>query len=108
MTRIGAICLLLLSFGVYGFFKARIFMAGPQITIISPANGQSVSEPLTSIAGKAVNVASLYLNGRKIFTDKDGNFAESLLLANGYNTIEVSGADKFNRKINKILELVYQ
>lgn len=108
MTSVGVICFLLLSFGIYGFFKARIFMAGPQITITSPINGQSVPESLAVITGKAINVANLYLNGRKIFTDKNGDFSESLLLANGYNTIELSGADKFNRKINRILELVYK
>lgn len=101
------IVFLLLSFGVYGLYKAKAFLAGPSITIEYPANGQSVKESFTEIVGKASNLSTLFLNGRQIFTDKDGHFKGDLLLADGYNIIEMSGDDKFGRKIKEKLELVF-
>lgn len=101
------VILLLLSFGVYGMYKARAFLGGPRIAIDYPKNGQEVEKSFTEITGRATNIASLFLNGRQIFTDKDGRFKGDLLLAEGYNIIEVSGADKFGRATKEKLELVF-
>ena len=107
MTGVGIIILLLLSFGVYGMYKAKAFLEGPGITIEYPKNGQEVGESFTEIIGRTTNLAALFLNGRQIFTDKEGRFKGDLLLAEGYNIIEVSGADKFGRAVKEKLELVF-
>src|SRR3989344_9606414 len=107
LTGLGIVVLLLLSFGVYGIYRAKTFLKGPRITIESPANGQEVGESFTEIIGKTSNVSILFLNGRQIFTDKEGRFKGDLLLAEGYNIIEVSGADKFGRAVKEKLELVF-
>ena len=107
LTSIGIVILLLLSFGVYGLYKAKAYLEGPRITIESPLNGQSLGESFAEIIGKTSNISSLFLNGRQIFTDKDGGFKGDLLLAKGYNIIEVSGADKFGRATKEKLELVF-
>lgn len=107
LTSLGMVVLLLLSFGVYGMYKAKAFLEGPQITIEYPLNGQVVEESFTEIIGKISNISTLFLNGRQIFTDKDGRFKGDLLLAEGYNIIEMSGADKFGRATKEKLELVF-
>ena len=107
LTSIGIVILLLLSFGIYGLYKAKAYLEGPRITIESPFNGQSLGESFTEIIGKTSNISSLFLNGRQIFTDKDGGFKGDLLLAEGYNIIEMSGADKFGRAVKEKLELVF-
>lgn len=99
---------MLLLFGIYGFYKAKGFLAGPDIIIEYPQNGQLVSQSYVTIKGKAVNIASLYVNGRQIFTDEEGRFESGLLLATGHNIIEVKASDKFNREIKKIIEVVYK
>ena len=107
LTSLGIVILLLLSFGVYGLYKAKAFLEGPQIIIESPIDGQGVEESFTEIIGKTSNISTLFLNGKQIFTDKDGRFKDNLLLAEGYNIIEVSGADKFGRATKEKLELVF-
>lgn len=107
LTGLGMIVFLLLSFGIYGLYKAKAFLSGPNITIEYPSNGQGIKQSFTEIIGKTSNISSLFLNGRQIFTDKDGNFKGDLLLADGYNIIELSGADKFGRKVKEKLELVF-
>jgi len=107
LTGMSMIVLLLLSFGVYGLYRASAFLGGPSIVIEYPLNGQGVKQSFTEISGRASNLSSLFLNGRQIFTDKEGRFKGDLLLADGYNIIELSGADKFGRKVKEKLELVF-
>ena len=108
MTGVGGICFLLLVFGIYGFYKAKGFLAGPDIVIEYPENGQLVSQSYNTIKGRVVNISNLRVNGRQIFTDEEGNFETGLLLAKGYNIIEVKANDKFNREVKKLLEIVYK
>ena len=108
MTGVGGVCLLLFSFGIYGFYKATGFLAGPDIVMEYPKSGQTVLQSYNTAKGKAVNISSLRVNGRQIFTDEEGNFETSLLLAEGYNIIEVKANDKFNREIRKLIEVVYK
>ena len=108
ITGMGSICFLLLVFGIYGFYKAKGFLAGPGIAIEYPKNGQLVPQSHNTIKGRAVNISNLRVNGRQIFTDEGGNFEVGLLLAKGYNIIEVKANDKFNREVKKIIEVVYK
>lgn len=107
MAKAGVICLLLIGFGIYGFFKAKGFLAGPDIIIEYPKNGQSVPQSYSAIKGRAVNISNLRVNGRQTFTDEEGNFEENLLLAKGYNIIEVQANDKFGREVKKTIEVVF-
>lgn len=106
LAKIVVIAILVGGFVFYGLYKSEDFLRGPKIIIESPANGQTVSNSYLEIRGAAKNVSLLYLNGRQIFTDKNGIFKENLLLARGYNIIEVSAKDKFNREIKLKREIV--
>lgn len=108
LTSLSAVVLLLAIFGSYGLYKAKAYLEGPEIAIVSPLNGEVIGEQLLKISGKAVNVASLFVNGRQIFADKEGNFSDSLLLAPGYNIMEIKGSDKFGRETKEKLEVVYK
>ena len=98
--------ILIFFFIVYGLIKAGDFLLGPEISIEFPKNGFIFTSSDIEILGQARNISLLYLNGRQIFTDEKGNFKENLLLAKGYNIIEVEARDKFNREIKEIRELV--
>ncbi len=104
--KIGTIVILVLSFGAYGLYKAHVFLAGPKIIIESPKNGQVFQNSYVAVIGKASDIAFIFLDGKRIFVDGNGNFKENLLLARGYNIIEVRAADKFGREVKKIREVV--
>lgn len=92
----------------YTYYKTRDMSRGPTITITSPVNGSSVYSSLVKIKGTADNISHLSMNDRKIFTDESGEFTEELLLSSGYNIISIKANDKFERSIEKTLELVYK
>ncbi len=106
LTRAIIITVLIIIFAGYGFYEAKCFLTGPKIELVSPAKGTELEKSDIEIKGKASNISLLYLNGRQIFTDTNGDFKENILLAKGNNIIEVSAKDKFGREINKLLEVV--
>ena len=106
--RIGMIALLLLSVVGYALFQTRNLIHGPEITIHSPKNGETLANPLVAVEGTARNISFISLNDRQIFIDENGKFKESLLLSFGYNIMTVRAQDKFGRERKEILELMYK
>jgi hypothetical protein len=92
----------------YAYYKTRDFVRGPIVIITSPVNGATVNDSLMEVTGKAERIAYISLDDRPIFTDENGNFREKLLLYPGYNIISIKASDKFNRSIEKTLEIVYK
>jgi hypothetical protein len=94
----------ILSF--YFFHQSRAYFVGPRIQVTSPQNSQVLNKSWVLIRGRALNAARLLIDGREVLTDSFGYFEHGLLLARGYNIIELTAEDKFNRVAIKKLELV--
>ena len=99
---IGLLVLLIVGFSG---LKLKDLLSGPQITVNSPSDGATIKKELVNVKGKAERISQLYLNGKKIFTDEQGNFNEPYLLASGYNLLELIARDQFGRQIIKKLQL---
>jgi hypothetical protein len=102
-TLITLLCIIIVG---YSIFQAQKLITGPVIDIYTPQNGATYSQTLIEIDGRALNTAHLNMNGRKIFTDKDGYFKEKLLLSPGYNIIRLDAVDKFKKYTEKTLEII--
>lgn len=98
---------LLFLFG-YTSYEIQKLVFGPRITILSPKNGSLISSSTVEIVGIAKNINDISLDDRKIFIDEKGNFKEELLLSYGYNIVTVKASDKFGRKTEKIIEIIYK
>jgi hypothetical protein len=90
----------------YSLFQAQKLITGPVIDVYTPQNGATYSQTLIEIEGRAKNTAYINLNGRQIFTDKDGYFKEKLLLSPGFNIIKLDAKDKFKKYTEKNLEII--
>jgi hypothetical protein len=102
------IVLFLLLLGVgYVLFNSRIFIAGPQLTVISPVDGISVNEKKIVLEGNTFNTSFISVNDRAISVDEQGNFSVPILLQDGYNQVVIKAHDKFDRQVTQTLDLVY-
>ncbi|MBU6430837.1 MAG: hypothetical protein KGJ58_01535 [Patescibacteria group bacterium] len=91
----------------YSFYQSRSLVIGPIVTISEPKNGETVNQSLIKIAGDSKNIKKITLDDREINIDETGAFSEKLLLSEGYNIIKVSAWDKFGKKTEKTIEVVY-
>ena len=106
--KITLICVFSLFVIGYAFYEIQRIVYGPRIDITTPKNGALVSQSLVEITGKAQNIKDISMNDGKIFIDEAGNFDEKILLSYGYNLITLKASDKFGRKTEKTLEIVYK
>ncbi|MBI1998722.1 MAG: hypothetical protein HYS73_00080 [Parcubacteria group bacterium] len=90
----------------YAYHRTEDLLWGPRLAIVSPQNGVSVTAPLLRITGTTKNSAALTINGHTAFTNDSGEFSEDILLAHGYNALEVRAEDKFGRMEIKKIEVV--
>ncbi len=93
---------------IYSYIEARDLISGPSIEITYPADGELISNQILTITGEAKNISNLSMNNRPIFTNESGKFQEKLILNDGYNIIEFTASDRFNKKVSKKLELVFK
>ncbi len=102
----GFLCLVGILFIGYAIFQARFILAGPQITL--PADMASVqTERVVTLEGETANIVKLTLNGREIYTDKDGHFKEALVLENGYTIATLEAHDRYGRTTEVHKTFVY-
>lgn len=90
----GVVATLGLSLVLFIGAKTKNLILGPSLSITSPKDGETLTNSLATIKGKTGNIASLYLNGRKIYVNEEGLFSEELLLPLGYSIIEVRAVDR--------------
>jgi hypothetical protein len=81
---------------LYILWQARFLIAGPQIVLAFEPE-RVHNERIVTLEGMALNITSLSLNGRQIFTDPTGHFKEALVLENGYTIATLAATDRYGR-----------
>lgn len=89
----------------YSYFVLSGYLRGPQIILSSPLNGFATTTPLITITGIAVHANTLSINGYKTPIDLEGNFSGQLILAPGYNIMTIAAQDRYNRTVEKRVEI---
>lgn len=90
----------------YGLWKAYPLVRGPQITIISPMDGSTVSSTTFQISGKVTHVKNIWIQGRVIPIDTEGNFSEILVPSLPYTIITITATDFYDKTITKTLRVI--
>ena len=89
----------------YSYFVLEDFVRGPRIIISSPETGFSTTTPVITIVGRAIHINTLTVNGDATPLDLEGNFSSRLILAPGYNIIKVTAKDRYERTVEKEIEM---
>lgn len=79
----------------YVVFQARFLIIGPYVILDDIATIQT--NRVVELSGLATNIIGITLNGRPIYTDKNGYFKETVILENGYTVVTVVGTDRYGR-----------
>lgn len=90
----------------YSLWEARFLILGPRIWITAPQDGETVSESLVMITGRAKNVAWITLNDHQIFTDEKGRWSEELIVSSGTSIMTVKARDRVGRETAKSVQIV--
>ena len=100
MLRLFTAIALIILLG-YGFIEARPLLAGPELTLLTPASGTTSSDGFFTIAGNAKRSVALTLDGAPLLVDEQGDFSKIIVLPRGGAILTVVATDRFGRTITK-------
>lgn len=93
---IGVTSLLFLVAGYLGLQVKRI-VDPPQLTLISPQNGQVIQETHIVVQGETDQEVKVSINGTEIRNNERGQFQEAVDLAPGLNAITITAEKKHGK-----------
>lgn len=87
----------LLALVLYGGVKAAPLLLGPQLSLSSPTDGQTIAGGVLPIEGIAHHTEKLALDGAPLLIDERGAFHTSLVLPQGSAILTLTVSDRFGR-----------
>jgi len=83
---------------VYLGFEIKKIVSPPFLEISNPSDNLVINENTIEVIGKTEPESTVTINGQEVFLNPTGNFQETIELANGLNTIEISSQKKHSNK----------
>ncbi len=97
--KIGLIGAIVVTAIIYLGVAISSFTSAPIIELESPGDKIETSDFQTVFKGKISDSDSeIYINGQKVFVEKDGAFAKTIDLADGINSFEIIAKNKFEKE----------
>ncbi|HVY36224.1 MAG TPA: hypothetical protein VG982_03050 [Candidatus Paceibacterota bacterium] len=91
---------------VFTNMKDAIF--GTPFSVNTAKDGATVQAAFLPVSGNAGRARDVFINGRPVALDREGNFADAVLLSPGYNTVAVSLRDQFGKEKTRLYHLVLE
>ncbi|MBU6490805.1 hypothetical protein KGQ25_01410 [Patescibacteria group bacterium] len=85
----------------YGLMEAWPLIAGPALSISSPADNASFAGGIVTISGVAARAAQLSLDGAILTHDQDGAFSSTLTFPRGGSILTFVATDRFGRTVTE-------
>lgn len=102
-----AVCTLIgLLFVIYGSIKAFPYLKGPVVIISQPKEGSHVGTSTFLLTGKAIRNKELYLSGKSVSIDTEGNFSQVFVSYAPYTILTVEAVDRHNKRSFQTLTVV--
>lgn len=92
-----SVSLFFIILSVVGYQVVSIAMV-PDLELISPKNGSSISSGVVDVQGKATPGSEVMVNNQLVFAGEDGSFTASIGVLPGVQSIMVSARNRFGRE----------
>jgi len=106
-NTIGIFIIFLLLVVGYAGYTARHIVLGPQLMLADGGDVLTVTSQVIEIAGTAQNTTKLKMNNATVLLNETGGFAERMLLSVGMNVFIFDAEDKFGRRSQETMRVLY-
>lgn len=89
----------------YGLIEAWPLLAGPSLSVASPAPYATSTDGLFVVSGQARRVAALTLDGAPLLHDEAGAFSTTLAFPRGGSILTFVATDRFGRSVRTTREI---
>lgn len=84
----------------YSAYRIYPLIAGPEITILTPKNGDKIMGEIINITGTTKRVRSLKIFDREIPIDPNGNFHTSIIKQYPHTSIIMNASGYYGKNTN--------
>ena len=92
---------LFVALAIYGGIEAWPLIAGPSISISTPADYATLPQDgIVTIRGNAARTDKLTLDGAPVDHEENGDFSITLTLPRGGSILTMTAADRFGRQVS--------
>lgn len=98
--------LIILAFFTYIGFQINGILTPPKLMVLSPIEGQAVSDLTILIQGETEKESRLTVNGKEIMINEKGQFESIIDLSEGLNTIIISATKKHGKTTTVVRHVV--
>jgi len=102
LLRISLIIIVALSLIGYLGWQVRSIIKPPELSLYSPENGYVTTKYELLVHGQTNQESQVYVNGKEIPSEADGQFRQTINLSPGINTITVSAKKKHGKSISLV------
>ncbi len=102
----GIVGVVIVAIVVFVLGNAKDVFFGSPLSVTTVKDGATLVDGFLPIHGVARHAKNISVNGRSLFIDREGNFADGVILSPGYNVVEVALLDQFGKQKVKTYHLV--
>lgn len=95
-----------LLFIMYAGIKSYPYLRGPSLTVYEPIEGSHVGTSTFLLRGRALRAKELYLSGKKVTIDTEGNFSELFVSYSPYTILTIEAVDRHGKRAQQILTVI--
>lgn len=92
---------------LYFCYEASFFILPAKIILYSPAEDITTNQPELKIKGKVIRGKMLFVKGREVSIQENGEFNDAILLNPGLNLIEFRVVNALNRDTSVVRQIIY-
>lgn len=107
LLRSGSLVLLVVVLLGYSLSRASDLLFGIHLNVLGIRDGQSVTSPTLEVSGEAKHAVGVTIDGHTVSVDTHGLWKDTVVLLPGYNSVTVTAADKFGRKVSNQFAIYY-
>lgn len=108
VARAGVVALVLLVLALLGF-QARAIIAPPELVVDTPADAQTLTEPVVRVSGSVRGRnAEVRINDERVYPDAQGNFSLEIDLRQGVNLIKIAAKKPRSAEVAVYRQVVIQ
>jgi cytoskeletal protein RodZ len=98
--------LILTTLAGFLFLQVKSYLFSPDLTILSPKQGERIKSDSVKVTGKTIPDATVYINDQLATLEFDGNFSYNLKLISGENLITVKALNRRGQEKEVKIEVV--
>ncbi len=108
LTSIAAVGVAAAVVAGYALFQIYGLTSNPRLTVTEPASDTVATQSDYEVRGRAGADTSVLVNGDPVVLSEDGEFAVTIYLQEGRNSLEVSAINNFSRQTTIQRTIYYQ